>query len=177
MIRLAVIVLLAETVTPRSSSPDIVTSDHIREDPVAGKKAYQEFQGQLKREDEENQLRFDRDHMREHEAVLALFRKTRARYDRARTRRAVDGAHEAAREIAADVRRRMEQIDRWRNHAKVFADYDALLKLIEDDYPPALLASFNGEPRQLAGVRSAFDEHMKTVRRWLAQAAKQGDEE
>jgi hypothetical protein len=177
MLRLALIVLLAEAVTPRSSSPDIVTSDHIREDPVAGKKAYEEFLIQLKREDEENQLRFDRDHMRDHRAVLALFRKARARYDRARTKRAVDGAHEAAHEIAVDIRHRMEQIDRWRNNAKVFADYDALLKLIEDDYPPALVASFNGEPEQLAGVRTAFDEHMKTVRQWLAQAVKQGDEE
>lgn len=48
-----------------------------------------------------------------------------------------------------------EQIDRWRNNAKVFADHDALLKLIEDDYPPALLATFN----------------------CLAQAAKQDHEE
>lgn len=177
MLRLALIVLLAETVTPRSASPDIVTSDRLREDPVAGKKAYQQFQVQLKREDEENQLRFDRDHMREHEAVLALFRKSRARYDRARTKRAVDGAHQAAHEIAVDVRQRMEQIDRWRNHAKLFADYDALLKLVEDDYPPALLASFSGDAAQLASVRLAFDEHMKTARKWLARAVKQGDEE
>jgi hypothetical protein len=174
--RFAMILVLAEIITPRSPSPDIVDSSHVREDVEAGRKAQAAFQARVAREDHDRQLRFDRVHMREHKQMLALFRKARARYDRARTERAIDGARTATRGGATSIRHTMEEMDRWRNSSKVFGDYDALLESIENAYPAALEASLRGDRQPLTAVRASFDAHMNGVRRWLAQAAKHVDE-
>src|SRR5438132_7912227 len=116
---IARIALVAAALARISSSPDIVPSDEIREDPVAGKKAQTEFAARGMREERDRRLRYDRDHMRAHRAVLALIRKARARFDRVRAKRALDAAAESVRGIVAQGRQRVQQIDRWRNNSKV----------------------------------------------------------
>lgn len=174
---IAQIALLAATLSRISPSPDIVPSDEIREDPAAGKKAEAERAAEEAREERARRLRYDRDHMRAHRAVLALIRKARARYDRVRNGRALDAATEAVRAIVAEARQKVQEIDRWRNSSLVLADYDALLGLFDQPYPAAVAASLRGEPRPIAGVRAQFDERMMKIRHWLSQAAKQGDDE
>lgn len=172
-----VFVVLTAIVTPTSPSPDIVNSSQVREDPVAGKKAEAEFKKHLLREDRGRQLRFDRTHLRTHKQIVALFQKARSRYERAQSKRALEKAGEAAHTIATVVRRRIDEMDHWRNGSKIFADYDALLAMIEVDYPAAVAASLNGDKGQLKDVQSAFAARMKTITDWLTEAAAYVDEE
>lgn len=174
---IAHLALLAATLSRISPSPDIVPSDEVREDPVAGKKAEAERAAEEAREERARRLRYDRDHMRAHRAVLAVIRKARARYDRVRSRRALDAAADAVRGIVAAARQDVQEIDRWRNSSMVLADYDALLALLEKQYPEGVAESLRGEPRALGDVRAQFDARIKKVRAWLSDAAKRPDDE
>jgi hypothetical protein len=169
--------LAAATLARISTSPDIVQSDEIREDVAAGKKAAAEFAAREARDERDRRLRYDRDHMREHRALLALIRKARARYDRVRSRRALDGAVEAVRGIVADGRQRVQQIDRWRNSSKVLEDYDALFALFDKAYPEAVASSLRGERHALAEARAQCDARMKKIRDWLSEAAIHEDDD
>jgi hypothetical protein len=71
----------------------------------------------------------------------------------------------------------MRDIDEWRNGSKIFCDYDVLIELIEIDYPAAVQASLTGDKRTLANVRRAFDAQLKKLRSWLAEAAREPEEE
>src|SRR4029079_5362645 len=135
---IAHIALLAATLSRISTSPDIVPSDEVREDPAAGKKGEAERAAEEAREERARRLRYDRGHMRAHRAVLALIHKARARYDRVRSVRTLDAAAEDVRGIVAKARQEMQQIDRWRNSSMVLGDYDALLALFEKQYPEAV---------------------------------------
>lgn len=174
---IAHVALLAVTLSRISTSPDIVPSDEVREDPLAGKKAEAERAAEEAREERARRLRYDREHMRAHRTVLALIRKARARYDRVRSARALDATADAVRAIVVKARQEVQEIDRWRNSSMVLADYDALLALFDQPYPAAVAASLRGEPRALADLRAQFDGRMKKIHDWLSAAAKQGDEE
>lgn len=160
-----------------SPSPEVVESSEVKVDPVAGKKAEAADLKRREREDRHLRLRFDRDHLRQHQAVLADLRKARGRYDRVRSQRAVDAAREEVRQLVAAARQKMQDIDQWRNGTTLFKDYDFLLAILETEYPPALQASFDGDRRALADLRKQFNARLKKVRAWLAEAAKEGDEE
>jgi hypothetical protein len=131
----------------------------------------------LAREDRHLWLLFDRQHMRQHQAVLAGLIKARARYERVRSQRALDAARPEVGVVLKDVRQRMRDIDEWRNGSKIFGDYDVLIKLIETDYPAALQASLKGDKRTLLGARREFDAQLKKVRSWLAEAAREPERE
>jgi len=177
MLWLAATLALADVIVPKSVSPDIVDSTHVREDVEAGRRAEATFKANELREARERRLRFDRAHLREHRQVLALFRKARSRYDRARGPRALKDSREAALVVVTDIRRRMDEMDHWRNNSRVFANYDALLHIITDEYPAALAAAARGDGRPLAASRASFDAQVKEVRTWLAEAAKAVDED
>jgi hypothetical protein len=171
----AVTFTLLATVVP--TGPDIVDSSQVREDPVASAKAWSQFQAQLAREERGQRLRYDRDHIRAHKAVLATIRRERARYDRARTSRAVEILQATMGSVAAALRRQVQEIDPWGNGSKVGDDYEAIIKMLETDYPAALITAFNGDRSALIERRAALEGRLQKLRGWLAQAAKQGDDE
>lgn len=171
------LMLLGLLAAPASPSKEVLDSSQIKEDPVAGKKAEAEFLKRLAREDRHLWLLFDRQHLRQHQAVLASLVKARARYERVRSKGALDSAGQAVGILLDDARKKMRDIDEWRNGSKIFADYDVLIKLIETDYPAALQASLSGNKRALFGVRREFDAQLKKLRSWLAEAAREPDDE
>lgn len=160
-----------------SPSGEVLDSSQVKEDPVAGKKAEAAHLKRLAREDRHIWLVFDRQHMREHKAVLAGLMKARARYEKVRSTRALDPARQDVGTMLDDVRQKMRDIDEWRNGSKIFADYDVLIKLVETDYPVALQASLKGNKRTLVGVRRQFNVQAQKLRSWLAEAAREPDEE
>jgi hypothetical protein len=162
---------------PISPSEDVLDSSQVKEDPVAGKKAEAEFLKRLAREDRHLWLLFDRQHLRQHRAVLAGLIKARARYERVRSKRGLDSARPEVGLLLEDVRQKMRDIDEWRNGSKIFGDYDVLIKIIETDYPAALQASLKGNKRALVDVRREFDAQLKKLRSWLAEAAREPEEE
>jgi len=171
------LIILGLLGAPPSPSKEVLDSSQIKEDPVAGKKAEAEFLKRLAREDRHLWLLFDRQHLRQHQAVTAGLVKARARYEQARSKRAFDSARQDVGILLADVRLKMRDIDEWRNGSKIFADYDVLIKIIETDYPAALQASLSGNKRAVFDVRRAFDAQLKKLRAWLAEAAKEPEEE
>lgn len=171
---LMVLGLFAGNVFPGAQ---VLDSSQVKEDPVAGKKAQAEYLKHLAREDRHRQLLFDRQHMRQHRAVLAGLMKARARYEKVRSKRALDSARQEVGIMLDDVRQKMRDIDEWRNGSKVFDGYDVLIEIIEADYPVALQASLKGSKRGLIDVRRAFDVQAKKLWSWLAEAAKEPDEE
>jgi hypothetical protein len=160
-----------------SPSPEVVESSEVKEDPAAGKKAYEAFRKHQAREERHHRLLFDRQHMRQHKAVLAGLQKARARYERVRSKRALDPARQDVSVMLDDVRQKIREIDEWRNGSKLFGDYDVLIKTVEADYPAALQASLKGEKRKLIAVRREFDVQLKKITSWLAEAAREPDEE
>jgi hypothetical protein len=160
-----------------SPSPEVVESSEVQEDFAAGKKAYEAFRKHQAREERHVRLLFDRQHMRQHKAVLAGLQKARARYERVRSKRALDPARQDVSVMLDDVRQKMRDIDEWRNGSKLFGDYDVLIKTVEADYPAAVQASLKGEKRKLTAVRREFDVRLKKITSWLAEAAREPDEE
>lgn len=171
------LVVLGLFAGPVSPSGEVLDSTQIKEDPVAGKKAEAAYLKHLAREDRHIWLLFDRQHLREHKAVLAGLMKARARYERVRSVRALERAQPEVAMMLDDVRQKMRDIDEWRNGSKIFGDYDVLIKLIETGYPAALQASLKGNKRTLRGVRREFDVQAQKVRSWLAEAAREPEEE
>lgn len=169
--------LLGLLAAPASPGGGVVDSSQVKEDPVAGKKAEAEFLKHLAREDRHLWLLFDRQHIRQHQAVMAGLIKARARYERARSQRGLDSARQDVGVLLDDIRRKMRDIDEWRNGSKIFGDYDVLIKIIEVDYPSALQASLKGNKRALLDVRRAFDAQLKKLRAWLAEAAMEPEDE
>ncbi|HVY25664.1 MAG TPA: hypothetical protein VHB79_03905 [Polyangiaceae bacterium] len=131
----------------------------------------------LAREDRHLWLLFDRQHLRQHQAVLSGLLKARARYEQPRSQRALDSARQEVSVLLDDARKKMRDIDEWRNGSKIFADYDALIQIIETDYPAALQASLKGNKRALCEARREFNARLKKLRAWLAEAAREPEEE
>ena len=161
---------------PRTSA-EVLDSSQITVDPVAGKKAEAEYLAHLQREDRHLRLRFDREHLREHQAVLAGLREARARYERARAEAAVERALQDVGAMVAEIRQNVRAIDEWRNGSKLFDDYDALIGIVETAYPAALRAAFKGDRRALIAARNEFDARLNKVRSWLTAAGREGAEE
>jgi hypothetical protein len=148
----------------------------LPEDPVAGAKSTAEWRTFMAAEERERRLHYDRDRLKQHRAVLRLLRAARARYDRARVKAAVEDARARSSATAEEVRRRMAEIDRWGNNSNLLADYDAMLRLLADDYPAARLVALGGDGARLGRVRADFVAREKKIAAWLAEAAAAKDE-
>lgn len=155
----------------------VLDSSQVKEDPVAGKKAEAQLLKHLAREDRHLWLLFDHQHLHQHQAVLAALLKARARYEKVRSPRELDLAQQEVGGLLDGARDKMREIDEWRNGSKVFGDYDVLIRIIESDYPAALRASLSGNPRMLNDVRRESDGQVNKLTSWLAEAAKEPEEE
>lgn len=150
--------------------------DRLPEDPVEGARATAQWRAHMVREEHERKLHYDRDRIREHRALVRVLAAARGRYDRARTPAAVAAAQARLAETDADARRRMTAIDHWGVNSDLLGDYDAILKLLADEYPAARLAALRGDTRELTRLRGRLAEHDRKIAAWLAEAAASRDE-
>jgi hypothetical protein len=151
-------------------------SDRLPEDPVAGAKSTAQWRTFMAAEERERRLHFDRNRIRQHRGVLRVLKAARVRYDRARTKAAVDAARARFPATADDVRRRMTEIDHWGNNSNLLADYGALLQLLTDDYATARIAALGGDRASLDHARADFDAREEKIAAWLAEAAESKDD-
>jgi hypothetical protein len=161
----------------RGAVPGVVDSSQIREDPEASKRDWAWLEAHEAREEFERHLRWDREHMKQHRAVLAAIAQARSRYHRVRTKRALETTHDLVRTAAPNIRRQVHDIDPWRNGSYVLDDYEAMLQILEKRYPAAVRARLEGKEADLADVRKELDSRVEKVRRWLAKAAAHDDDE
>ena len=135
----------------------------LPEDPVAGAKATAEWQAHLVKEERERKLRYDRDRIKDHRAVLRFLVAPRARLDRATTPAAQAAARARLPPAIEAVRQRITKIDKWGTNSNLLADYDAMLKALAGTYPTPEL-------------KADLDAREKRIKDWLAEAARTEDE-
>ena len=127
-------------------------------------------------EEHERKLHWDRDHLKEHRAVVKFLVTTRARYDRAKTKGAVTAIRTRLPAAVDGVRRQITRIDHWGTNSNLLADYDAMLKALSETYPAARIAFLDGDPAPLDAQKADFDRRAKHINDWLAEAAESKDE-
>ncbi len=151
-------------------------SGRLPEDPVLAAKSTAEWREHLVAEERERKLRYDRDRLKHHRAVVRAIVAARARYDRAGGKAAVAAVRARAPQALADVRARIAKIDHWGTNSNLLADYDALLIALADGYPAARLSALDGDRAPLATLRAEFDRRLTAIKAWLAEAASAKDE-
>ena len=148
----------------------------LPEDPALGARSTAQWRTFMAAEERERQLQFDRNRIKQHRAVLRLLKAARARYDRARTKAAVEAVRIGFPATADDVHKRMTEIDHWGNNSKVLADYEALLHMLADDYAAARIAALDGDRAPLDRARADFAALQKKIATWLSEAAESKDD-
>jgi hypothetical protein len=159
------------TPAPKTAAPD-----RLPEDPVAGAKATAQWRAHLAFEERERKLRYDRDRMKQHRAVLRFLVATRTRYDRAGSKAAVTAIHTRLPPAIEGMRQRIARIDHWGVSSNLLVDYDAMLKLLAEGYPAARIDALAGDPAPLAAAKADLDAREKRIRDWLEEAAETEDE-
>src|SRR5262249_52885030 len=142
-----------------------------------GKRSEQQWRQHMDDEERERQLGFDRQHMKEHRAVVARFKAARASYDRATTEGALTKARDDVSHRVEEVRKQIAELDHWGNNSRLHDDYSALETSLTSDYPDAKLAALKGDGTALKKVQSTFDAHLKTISGWLEEAAHAEEED
>jgi hypothetical protein len=159
-----------------AAAPAARAADRLPEDPVAGAKSTAQWREHMAAEDHERKLHWDRDHLKDHRAVVKFLTTTRARYDRAKTKGAVTAIRTRLPAAIDGIRKRITRIDHWGTNSNLLEDYDALLKALADAYPAARIASFDGDRALLDAQTSDFDRRVRHINAWLAEAAESKDE-
>jgi hypothetical protein len=174
------LVAAAADAKPSPSSPSSPPSQPLPgglpEDPVEGAKATAQWRAHLAEEERERKLRYDRDRMKDHRAVLRFLTATRARYDRARSKAAVTAIQARLPPAIRGVRQRITRIDHWGVNSNLLGDYDALLNALADGYPAARADALSGAPAALTTLKADLDAREARIKAWLAEAAETEDE-
>ena len=142
----------------------------LPEDPAAGRKSEAEWRRHMDWEERERQLSFDKNRIPQHHAVIQRLAAVRARYDRAKTKAAVERVRADMPALRQDLQARSTEIDHWHVSSPLLADYDAELTDLDAAYPDAKLAALAGDPQPLRAVRARMDQREKKMAEWLAAA-------
>jgi hypothetical protein len=161
-----------------SVAPPAPTVDPSRlpEDPAAGRRSEEQWRKHMADEEHERQIGFDKRHLTEHRAVVALIAAARARYDRAGSEAALAQARTDMPRRIDEIRGRVTALDHWGVNSRLLEDYAALEKSLEQAYADARLASLKGDAHSLDEARADFERRMKAIADWLEEAAESEDE-
>jgi hypothetical protein len=149
----------------------------LPEDPVAGRKATEQWRQHLLHEEHERRMRYDKLRLRQHRAVFKLLKEARARYERARTTAAVDTIRPQVAALLEDVQGHIAAIDRWADSSYFLEDYDAALAILTDPYPQAKIAALKGDAAALAKLRAALDAHSSKIAERLVEVENENENE
>ena len=138
---------------------------------------------QLAGEERTRLLKYDKTKLPLHAQVFAFIKKTRGQYDALEKKMA--GASDKAK-AKADVEKlagslhapieatgkKMATIDPKGGNSNVTTDYDVMLNALANDYPTALVASLDGDPKPLGEQKGELDKRTKKIEGWLAEVKK-----
>ena len=99
--------------------------------------------------------------------MFAFIKKTRASYDAAKTKDAVDKLHQKLEKSIVATGKKLQKIDPKGGNSNVVTDYDVMLNALANDYPQALAASMDGTKEPLAEQRAELDKRSKKIEDWL----------
>ena len=174
---LLIAIALAIVCAPGVLSPSPAGAvDRLPEDPAAGAKSTAQWREHMVAEEHERKLHWDRDHLKEHRAVVKFLVATRTRYDRAKTKAAVTAIRTRLPPAVEGVRKQITRIDHWGTNSNLLGDYDAMLKALSDAYPAARIAFLDGDHAPLDAQKADFERRVRHINDWLAEAAESKDE-
>lgn len=142
----------------------------LPEDPEAGRKSEAEWRRHMDWEERERELSFDKNRIPQHRAVIQKLAAARARYDRAKTKAAVERVRAEMPALRQDLQARATEIDHWRVNSPLLADYDGEMTDLDAAYPDAKLAALSGDAKPLQAVRARMDQREMKMAKWLEEA-------
>jgi hypothetical protein len=123
--------------------------------------------------DEKNRLlKYDKAHLKEHGKVFAFILSARKSLDSQKSKEAVAKAQAKMQKPLVAMAKQMAKIDPKGGNSNVVTDYDVMLNLLANEYPDALMASFDGDKGAIAEQRQEMDKRTKKVTDWLAEVKK-----
>jgi len=152
-------------------SPTNAGPARLPEDPVEARKATEQWNEHLVHEELERKQQFDRQRMKEHEAVLSALEKARGRYDTAKTKAEVKQADVVFHAALPVLEKRVLAIDPERQSSNLLVDYKALFETFDGPYAAARLASLDGNAGALTGLAADVERRLAKARAWLAEDA------
>ncbi len=142
----------------------------LPEDPDAGLKSEAQWRKHMDWEERERQLSFDKNRIPQHRALIQWLASVRARYDRAKTKAAVERVRAEMPALRQDLQARTTAIDHWHANSPLLADYDAEMAELENAYPEAKISALGGDAKPLRALRARMDQRKKKMAEWLADA-------
>jgi hypothetical protein len=128
-------------------------------------------------------IKYDRTKLPLHTQVWAFITKTRGQYDALEKKLA--GASDKTKakveieKLALQLRpaivatgKKMATIDPKGGNSNITTDYDVMLNSLANDYPEALAASVDGDPKPLEEQKAELDKRSKKITDWLAALKK-----
>ena len=95
-------------------------------------------------------LAYDKTKLKLHNEVFTFIKKTRASYDAARTKADVEKLQKKLEKPIVATGKKLQKIDPKGGNSNVVTDYDVMLNALANDYPQALIDSFDGAKGALA---------------------------
>jgi len=132
----------------------------------------------LANQEHDRLLAYDRGKLALHNQVFAFIDKTRAAWDALEKKLPPDkaAAKAAIEKLAGSQRagivamgKKMATIDPKGGNSNVTTDYDVMLNALANDYPEALVASLDGDPKPLEEQKAELDKRTKKITGWLAE--------
>jgi hypothetical protein len=118
-------------------------------------------------------LAYDKTKLKLHNEVFTFIKKTRASYDGAKNKGDVEKLQKKLEKPIVATGKKLQKIDPKGGNSNVVTDYDVMLNALANDYPQALIESFDGSKGALAEQRTELDKRTKKVDDWL-RALKHG---
>ena len=141
----------------------------------AKKEADAKLAAELAAEEQARLLKFDKSKLPKHLALFAFEKKTRKALDDAAEKlQGKPDARDQLAKLVASQRKTIEAqakilraMDPQGGNSNIATDHDVSLNSLANDYPEAIVASFQGDPKPLAAARAELDKREKKITSWL----------
>ncbi|MBC8132916.1 MAG: hypothetical protein H7X95_08030 [Deltaproteobacteria bacterium] len=122
---------------------------------------------QLAADERQRLLVYDRTKVKLHKEVFAFIQKTRAALDGAKSKADVEKLQKKLEKPIVATGKKLQKIDPKGGNSNVVTDYDVMLNALANEYPQALIESFDGVKPALAEQRAELDKRTKKIEEWL----------
>jgi hypothetical protein len=131
-------------------------------------------------EEHDRLVKYDRGKLPLHTQVFAFITKVRSEddklekqvlgeSDKAKAKAQIEKAAGGQRAGIVAMGKKMATIDPKGGNSNVTTDYDVMLNALANDYPEAMVAAVDGDPKPLAEQKAELDKRTKKLTDWFAE--------
>jgi hypothetical protein len=131
-------------------------------------------------EEHDRLVKYDRGKLPLHTQVFAFITKVRSEddklekqvlgeSDKAKAKAQIEKAAGGQRAGIVAMGKKMATIDPKGGNSNVTTDYDVMLNALANDYPEAMVAAVDGDPKPLAEQKAELDKRTKKITDWFAE--------